>query len=427
MISKVERSLLTIFLCFSIFIVSYAQTSLSYIDNYKNALEVARAQDKFLYSIYIEDDPLKEAYLSYLTYNDSLSALLNEHFIIFIEKSEYNMVEISSNSEDLLAALDLNTEIDSLYAYVKRMVDSLSLVKQYLRIENRLLTFRDPEPNHIELFTYLACAKDVLQLKKGNVLEMFMKKLPREELADGRHFELINFHTESFGNGYTYLKRFKELGAIKDSVLLDNVKSTIFNVLESIYVDVLEYDIEEVTKEYADELGWYINNFGTQEMNSRYRYMTSKYGVAKKKKGDKNVLFVNSKLYVQNWIMSQVGTDAPFMQADELGYDLVAVIDLLLKRKIDKKYYPEMEPWVTAAVKILPGFQSTRAYSEWLKRTGNKQEHKIQKNKYKTFRSQLPKDVVKQKENYLKSNLDSHTILLDFCDDFFYFQEVVEL
>lgn len=427
MTSRIERSILTIFLYFSIFIGSFAQTTLSYVDNYKNALEIARIQDKFLYSIYVEDDPLKEAYLSYLTYNDSLSSLLNDYFIIHIDKSDYNIVEISSKSEDLLAVIELNTEVDSLYGFIKRMVDNLSLVKQYVKIENRLNTFQDPQPDHIELYSYLACAKDVLQVKKGNVLDLFIKKLPAEELADGRYFDLIAYHTVSLGAGYRYLKKFKELGSIKDSTTLANVKSTIYNVLESVYQDVLDYNEEEVTREYADEIGWYINNFGTQEMNNRYRYMISKYGVARKQKGDKNILFVNSKLFIQNWIISQIGTDAPFMQADELGYDLVAVIDLLLKRKVDKKYYPEMEAWVTTAVKILPGFQSTRAYSEWLKRMGNKQESKIQKNKYKKFRSQLPKDIVKQKENFLKSNLDSHTILLNFCDDFFYFQEELEL
>ena len=418
-----KRSCCLIILFLTIYVFSFAQTSLSYTDNYKNALEIARSEDKLLYSIYVEDEPLKEAYLSYLSYNDSLATLIKDHFILFVDESAYNSVEISSVTESLLAVLELNTDIDTLYNFVNRICDNLSLVKQYLKIENRLQEFADPAPDHIELYTYLACAKDVLELKKEEALELFISKLPANELNDGRHFDLINFHTESLGRGYRYLKQYKTLGLVKDSATFLSVKSTIYSVLENTYELVLEYDEELVTRDFIDEVGWFIKNFESQQWNSRYRYMTSKYNVATKQKGDKRVLFTIARLYVNNWIMSQIGSDAPFMQAEELGYDLVSIIDLMLKRKIDKELYPEMETWLTTSLKLLPGFQSSRAYAEWLKRMGNKKESNIQKNRFKTFRSQLPKDLVKQKENRLKFNLEPHLILIEFCEDFFYFRD----
>ena len=419
----IVRSILTYLLFFSISLVSYSQSSLAYTDNYKNALEIARNQDKLLYSIYTEDQLLKEAYLSYLSFNDSLSTLLKDHFIIFVDESEYNSVEITSNTGSLLAILDLNTEIDTLFNFVNRICDSISLVKQYLKIEDRLENISDPEPDHIELYTYLACAKDIFELKKEDVLEMFITKLPSNKLSDGRYFDLINFHTTSLGKGYDFLKQYKNLGFVRDSVTLKSIKSTIYEVLLNTYELVLDYDEELVTKQFTEEVGWFINNFESQEWNNRYRYMSSKYGVASKQRGDKKVLFVSSRLFIENWVMSQIGSDAPFMPAESIGYDLVAVIDLLLKRKIPKELYPQMESWVTTALKLLPGFQSNRAYSEWLKRVGNKKESNIQKNRYKQFRSQLSKDVVKQKENRLKNNLDSHLVLLEFCEDFFFFRD----
>ena len=421
------KSVLTSLLMVWFALTANGQSSLTYTDNYKTALDIAKNQDKLVYAVYTEDDPLKEAYLSYLSFNDSLSILLDSFFVLYVEESDYNSVEISSAAENVLAILELNTEVDTLYQFIKRITDNISSVRKYLVVENQLLSFEGISPPYLDLLTYLTCAKDVLQLKKGVALDLFIGKCPTAELSDGRHLDLIAFHTTELGKGYELLKQYRSARMIKDSTSFSKIKSILYDVLVNTYDNVIRFDEIIVTEDFTNEIGWFINNFESQSWNSRYRYMRSKFNVASKKKGDKTLLFQSVNLFVQNWIINQIQSDAPFMAADEIGYDLVSAIDILLKRKIDKELYPEMEPWILEALRILPGFQSNRAYAEWLKRVDRKDESKIENNKFKVFRSQLPKATVKAKEEYLKENLDPHQVLLDFCDAFLLYKEEWEL
>ena len=108
------------------------------------------------------------------------------------------------------------------------------------------------------------------------------------------------------------------------------------------------------------------------------------------------------------------------MSADDIGNDLLAIIDLLLDRKVDKSFLPIIEPWCEELLRIYPGFQTSEVYAELLKKMGKKDQAKLEKRKSKTFKSQLPKEYVKSKEQMLKDALEGVAIITELMDAYFY-------
>jgi hypothetical protein len=397
----------------------YGQGELKYTDDFKDAEKIFNEEGKLIYAIYTEDEELLEDYIEYIGWHDSIVALLNKEFSVYVKESDFNGVELMYNRSGILTTMALEEELDTVYSLLSKIVKQKEKVLTLIDVDKEI-SKNNSSIDRINLLTYLSCAKDVFDIPNESVLESFIRGLPMSAIGDSQYLDLVLFHTQTMGTGYSYIKQITNAGLIKDSLSRVKTGAAVKRIIFTTYEDWWMYENEELLKIIYNEFGWYCKQFEVQEWNKKYDYTLAKYHYSQMKKGDKTKLMGASQLFVERWILSQIGTDAPFMSAEDIGNDLLAIIDLLLDRKVDKSFLPIIEPWCEEILRIYPGFQTSEVYAELLKKMGKKDQAKLEKKKSKTFKSQLPKEYVKSKEQMLKDALQGVAIITGLMDTYFY-------
>ena len=393
-------------------------------DDLDEIKDVYNSTGKLILAVYTEDRELEKDYFEYLEWHDSLVSLLNQNFIVYTMRSDYNAVELRYGVNGLLAFIELEEDQDELYNFLNKVTENKSSISRYIEAE-KYFDEHGKFESRLQMQEYLTTAMDILQVDKEDVLNEYLSVLGRSEVIDSQQLGLVIYHTQTMGTGYNLLKRMvRSYQFVDDSIKL-LVKESIKRVLENTYLDVLSFGGRETLILMFMEMAWFLENLEDQEWNNRYKYYKAKFDIAEEKKGDKKQLLVKARLFVNSWIMSQIKSNVPFLTAEEIAYDLAALTDLMLDRKIPKEELPSILPWIEESKRIYSGYPMQKVYVELQKKMGMKDKAKEEDRKLKWYKSNLSKEMIKSGERKIKDALNPEMILIAFMDSYFFPEQYV--